>query len=146
MEGISTRKFYGDELRQRSNTSIKLVATTLRRDIFKCLRFPVRQKSKAVIRVPVLPEDQAFFAKSSVDTILQCSGMYSPRWNCRVISPNGDENYVVPSECEVKVAKVRGEAWYIRGGDGAIDKRKREHGLELKITLYRYRRSGLGAQ
>lgn len=146
MEGITVQKFYGrPKLQQKLvyKDSIRLVVKTLRSEIFKSLRFPVRQRSSVTIKVPILDEDRLFFGRRTIDQVLATDEQCPSDWHQRVVSECLDINYLIPSEIVMRVKKVRSEKELVIGPDGKPLSRDRHHGYQLTVKLVRHRKVGL---
>lgn len=140
MNSISTRKFYGTPKPVPIKSSLALVAQSLQTKIFKALRFPLKQKAKCTIRIPILHQDISYFSGKTLDSILRYGFSYTPEWHSRGVTAAGDINDVVPEECVVKVRKMRKEKAFIGGGSGQTREKDIYHGSELVVTLWRRRR------
>ena len=145
MKPISVKRFYGEKkpLKQlQYKSSVRLVVETLKKDIFKALRYPVRDQRRKTLRVPILKEDRLFFGRRGIEELLATDPQHDSSWHERIVSERGDVNYVLPPEVKVHVRKVRCEKDMKIGPDGRVEQTRKEHGYQLVVKLVRYRRPG----
>ena len=144
MKPFSPTQFYGEKYHRCPNYSVVLATDTLCQLVFKSLQFPLREKSKKVIKIKILRKDAKLFENKSLDAIFRLySTEYDVHWDERIINEHGDYNVV--TESHTKIRKMRASKSYVMSPEGQLVQKKRDHGVELVVTLIRERRTGAAA-
>ena len=140
MNGITPSRFYSQPKPAlcASNNSFVLVVDSIKEQVFKSLKFPIREKARKILRFKIAIQDRRFFTDTSLDELMSLTTIRKD-WSERIVSERGDKNVVDASS--VKVRKIRSETVFEKNKDG-IAKYRQEFGYEVVVTITRKRLVG----